>query len=252
MPLPAPSLPALANLALFVDIDGTLIEFATHPDAVIVDPSLPASLRALRALLDGALAPLSGRALQQIDHLLDWSGTAAGSHGAELRRADGSLAAPCGRSGIPASLQPVAAVLLAGLPGTFVEAKPDALALHYRNAPEAEAAVHTVAATLLREAGAGYALQAGNGVIELKRADVDKGRALAALMREAPFAGRVPWVLGDDFTDESAFARANALGGDSVIVGARRPTQARHALADPRAVRAWLAALVQSAPPAST
>lgn len=248
VPLPVPTSPGPATLALFVDLDGTLLDFAAHPGEVVVEPSLPAVLRALHTLLDGALAPLSGRPLRQIDDLLGWTGAAAGSHGAELRRADGSLIAPPRRRDRLAALHARAIALLTGMPGTFAEAKPDALALHYRNAPNAAAAVQAVAETLQREAGAGYALQPGNHVVELKRADVDKGRAVVALMREPPFAGRVPWVLGDDLTDEHAFARANALGGDSVIVGPRRPTCARHALADPRAVRAWLAALARSTP----
>ncbi len=231
-----------------MDIDGTLLEFAPHPDAVVVEPLLPVLLSKLRALLDGALAPISGRPLRQIDTLLEWTGAAAGSHGAELRRADASLTMPCHAHDDVAALHAHAIALLSDIPDVLVETKPGALALHYRNAPQAAAAVHAVAAALLREAGSGYALQPGNHVVELKRADVDKGRAVATLMRDAPFAGRVPWVLGDDLTDEHAFACANALGGDSVIVGARRPTAARHALADPRAVRAWLVALARSAP----
>ncbi|MDE2496674.1 MAG: trehalose-phosphatase, partial [Xanthomonadaceae bacterium] len=55
--------------------------------------------------------------------------------------------------------------------------------------------------------------------------------------------GRTPWMLGDDLTDEDAFRHVNASGGISVIVGARRPTEARYALDDPAAVRAWLHAL---------
>jgi trehalose 6-phosphate phosphatase len=69
---------------------------------------------------------------------------------------------------------------------------------------------------------------------------VVKGLALAALMQEAPFRGRTPWMLGVDLTDEHAFRHVNASGGVSVIVGARRPTEARCALEDPAAVRAWL------------
>jgi trehalose 6-phosphate phosphatase len=99
---------------------------------------------------------------------------------------------------------------------------------------------------LLREAGDGYAIQRGDHVIELKPAGVDKGRALAALMHDAPFRGRTPWMLGDDLTDEDAFRHANANGGISVIVGSRRPTEAHYALDDPAAVRAWLHALAEA------
>jgi len=247
--LPAPPLPACSTLALFLDVDGTLVDFADRPEAVRVAPSLPPLLRTLRERLGGALAAISGRPLRDVDALLGLGGPAAGLHGGEIRYADGRVAAPPrGDERRMAALYAQAAAFAARWPGVVVETKPDALALHYRTAPAAAAAVREAADALLREAGPGYALQPGNHVVELKPAGVDKGGAVAALMREAPFAGRTPWVLGDDLTDEHAFARAAALGGAGVIVGPRRPTAARYALAGTDAARAWLAALAAPSP----
>ena len=93
-----------------------------------------------------------------------------------------------------------------------------------------------------------YTLQPGNHVIELKPAGTDKGTAVGRLMRDAPFAGRAPWVLGDDLTDEHAFAVANALGLTPVVSGdtagaarevaeAQDPTQA--AIAPPLAAEIY-------------
>jgi trehalose 6-phosphate phosphatase len=241
---------ALATGALFLDLDGTLLDFAERPDAVVVEAGLRTALQRLHDALDGALALLSGRPLQQIDALLALPhAAAAGLHGAQLRRPDGRVTV---LSPDPAHLQRLrehARALVAGLPGVLLEDKGTALALHYRNVPDAEAAVRRAADDLLHVAGAGFALQPGNRVVEIKPAGVDKGTALLALMEAAPFAGRVPWMLGDDLTDEHAFEQANRLGGVSVIVGARRPTRARHALADPDAARRWLAALAASTPP---
>ena len=245
--LPAPPPADLATMALFLDVDGTLIDFAHHPDAVVVDAALPPLLRSLRTQLDGALAPLSGRSLQEVDALLGLSGAAAaGTHGAELRDANGKILAATRISARMSALRYRAHVLLTPHSGVFIEAKPNALALHYRNAHAAAAAVRVVAQALLHEAGPDYVLQPGNQVIELKPAGVDKGSAVAALMRDAPFAGRVPWVLGDDLTDEHAFAFANAHAGVSIVVGSRRPTAATYAMADPQAVAAWLGALVET------
>lgn len=134
----------------------------------------------------------------------------------------------------------------------LLEDKTHALALHYRNAPAQSGAVERLAQRLLQIAGNEYVLQRGDHVIELKPAGVDKGGALAALMQSSPFRGRTPWMLGDDLTDEDAFARVNAMHGVSVIVGARRPTCARHALADPAAARAWLGAVAQCNPQGET
>lgn len=247
--LAPPARPDPATSALFLDLDGTLLDFAASPAQVHVDPMLPSLLHSVAQRFDGALALISGRPLCEIDSLLRLPRiAAAGLHGAELRGADGTLIATVRDSARMRALRSRAASLVSKCPGVFVETKPDAFALHYRNAPDSAAAVRAAADVLAREAGADYVLQPGNHVIELKRAGADKGSAVATLMRTAPFTGRVPWVLGDDLTDEHAFAVANAQGGISVIVGPRRPTAACRALADPRAVLAWLTVLRDQAP----
>jgi len=237
-----------ARIALFVDVDGTLIDIAARPDAVVVDAALPATLRRLKDRLGGALAPISGRPLRDIDALLGLGGAAAGLHGAELRGPnDTALAAPIVHEGLDAARQRAVAAA-ASIDGVLVEDKGGAIALHYRAAPDAELDVRRAAIAMLDAAGDGYALLHGKCVIELKPADADKGAALAALMRIAPFAGRTPWMIGDDATDEDAFAEVNAERGVSIVVGPRRPTAARYALPGPAAARAWLAALAADVP----
>lgn len=239
---------AFATAALFLDLDGTLLDIAERPDAVVIEAGLRDALHRLHEALGGALALLSGRPLQQIDALLALpQAAAAGLHGAQLRRPDGRVSALQPDSARLERLREHARTRVATLPGVLLEDKGTAFALHYRGRPDAEAAVRQAADDLLHVAGAGFALQPGNRVVEIKPAGVDKGVALAALMLLPPFAGRVPWMLGDDLTDEHAFEQANRLGGISVIVGSRRPTRARRALADPAAVRRWLAALAAAA-----
>ena len=244
--LPAPpATGADTGWALFLDVDGTLLDIACHPDDVHVDPRLHDDLHWLRDRLGGAVALLSGRALSQVDALFDWNHhVAAGLHGAELRGPDGE-ARITGDAAVFARIRAHATDLVAATEGVMLEDKRLALALHCRHAPASCDAAEHIARTLLREAGDDYVLQRGDHVFELKPAGVDKGRALADLMRAAPFRGRTPWMLGDDLTDEDAFRHVNANGGVSVVVGARRPTEARYALGDPAAVRAWLHALAE-------
>lgn len=244
--LPAPPPANAATLALFLDIDGTLLDFAGRPQAVEVAPALPNLLARVGDRFDGAFALLSGRPLSQIDALFGLPRiAAAGLHGAELRFADGHMQRAADGASLPPGFTDRARALVADLPGVLVEDKGAALALHYRAAPAAQAAVQGVAVQLSDMAGENYTLQHGNRVIEIKPAASDKGTALAALMDTAPFAGRQPWMLGDDLTDEHAFAEVDSRGGISIVVGARRPTVARHALADPAAVHAWLAVLAR-------
>src|SRR5690606_41970483 len=112
-------------------------------------------------------------------------------------------------------------------------------ALHYRLAPalaeEARMVVEKAAAVF----GGMAQVQGGKMVVELKPAGLDKGRAIEAFMREAPFAGRTPVFIGDDLTDEHGFGFVHRAGGHSVKVGEGQSV-ARWRLADPAAVRAWL------------
>lgn len=246
--LPAPPAPGADDeWALFLDVDGTLLDFASEPEAVHVDAQLHDDLATLRGRLRGALALLSGRTLAQLDDLFDWRRHSAGGlHGRQLRFDDGRCVAAGDDEARIAQLRALAESRIAQMPGVLLEDKREALVLHYRNAPQARVAVEQLAREMLQRAGSDYKLQHGNHMVELIPAGTDKGRALATLLASEPFAGRRPWMLGDDLTDEHAFEEANARGGVSVIVGARRPTRANFAIDDPRAVRAWLHGLAKS------
>ncbi len=213
---------------------------AGAPDAVVMPGRLPEVLTALSQRLDGALALISGRSLEDVERLfVPLQLPIAGLHGLERRSAAGSSSAPP----TPPTwdvVREAAATVIASHPGTLLEDKGAALALHWRNAPQAASELLAFAeATLPRLPG--YRLQHGDHVVELRPAAGDKGTAIVALLDEPPFRGRIPVFAGDDVTDEAGFAVVNARGGVSVAVGSREPTCAHYALRDPTAVRAWLA-----------
>ena len=80
-----PGLGPIADAALFLDFDGTLVEIAPRPDAVQVQPGLPRLLQRLATGLNGALAIVSGRPLRDLDHFLPVPIAKVGDHGATLR-----------------------------------------------------------------------------------------------------------------------------------------------------------------------
>jgi len=236
-PRPPPPPPA-RDWALFLDVDGCLLDFADAPDAVSVPAGLHASLTALSQRLDGALALVSGRALAQIDALFaPLALPAAGLHGLE-RRHDATHVALVVPPALAAILDEARQVV-AAWPGSLVEDKGAAIALHWRAAPHAAGALHAFAEAALPRLP-GYRLQHGNHVVELRPADGDKGAAILALLAQPPFRGRTPVFAGDDLTDESGFAVVNAHAGISVLVGDRNPSAAHFGLPDPAAVRGWL------------
>jgi len=242
--LPPPPV-RLPRPALFLDMDGVLAPLADTPDAVVPHPERTAALRAVAERLDGRIAIISGRTIAEIDRIAEASAaSASGVHGLERRRADGSLhrAEPA-----PAVRDAVAAFedFARTRPGVIVEDKAVSAGLHYRGAPaEAEAAM-ALALDLAERTG--LTMQAGNLVVELKTPGTSKGTALRAFMKEPPFAGAVPVMLGDDLTDEDGFSAAESLGGFGVLVGPPRETAARHGLADVDAVLAWLNAVEERA-----
>ena len=73
------TLPPIKRAALLLDLDGTLLDFAPTPDAVVVPAELPDVLRTLRQLFDDAVAVVTGRPVETIDRLLGDMRTAGAS-----------------------------------------------------------------------------------------------------------------------------------------------------------------------------
>lgn len=239
-----PSPPPLDdNCALFLDVDGTLIDFNTDPSAVHVLPAVREDIGRVADRLNGAVALVSGRPLAQLDALFaPLRLPAAGLHGHQMRDAGPVPAAAAGDDLVRLqALHRKAAQLTRDHPGVQVEDKGVSLALHWRAVPQAADAVHDFARRHLA-ALPGYRLQPGDHVVEFVPEGSDKGRAVERMMARAPFAGRVPVFVGDDLTDEFGFAAANRAGGWSVLVGTRDDSAATHALPGTGAVHAWLAA----------
>lgn len=241
------TLPSLhAEAALFLDFDGTLAEIAPRPDAVRTAPELVAILGALSTRLGGALAIVSGRPIADLDRFLAPLRPAlAAEHGALLRFPDGSIQ----RCEPPDLREAVHAAR--GLierhegEGLVLEEKSAAVALHYRGAPRLEAQCHDAFAAIVAR-HPDLELLRGKCLVEIKRAGVDKGGAIASLMGRAPFAGRQPIFAGDDVTDETGFARVQAMGGHGIKVG-DGATVATHTCESPEALRRWLAASAEAA-----
>jgi trehalose 6-phosphate phosphatase len=233
-----------SRIALFLDVDGTLLDFAERPDEVTVPSGLVADVAAAQAKTDGALALVSGRAIEDLDRLFaPLRLPAAGVHGAELRFApeDPPFAAP-DTEPLPPELWAALAELLRDFPGTFVENKRYSYAVHYRQAPGAEVALRARLASLLEAPPRpDIMMLEAHCAFELKARQFDKGRAVAAFLSRPPFQGRTPIFIGDDYTDEAGFAAVSESGGRAYSVGRRFPGVAG-SFASPSDVRGWLAA----------
>lgn len=224
--------------ALLLDFDGTLVELASHPDAVSPSSELAGWLYQLEKYLGNALAIVTGRPLRDIDRLLKpLRLMGAGTHGAELRLAMGGEIRPTIEP-LPARHRTILLELVAGLEGVWVEDKVYALAVHYRRNPDAASACHS-SARQVQKMDADLDVVPGHAVVELRRKGSGKGAAIQSLLRHPVFMRRAPVFVGDDVADEEGFLAVQAAGGFGIKVGAG-PTQARHRLADAAAVHDWL------------
>lgn len=230
----------VSGCAYFLDVDGTLVDLAATPSAITLHRALPRVVESLSRASGGALALISGRPLSDLDDLFPGQPfPAAGQHGLERRTASGRILqhrAPLHR--LDRARRSLADVVKRH-PRLVLEDKGLSLALHYRRSPRLAALAHRTLRAAQAALGPGFCLQHGKRVVELAPAGKNKGVAIAAFMREAPFRGRLPIFIGDDVTDEFGFAVVNQHQGYSIKVGPGR-TVARWRLPNVRAVRSWL------------
>lgn len=236
-PPPFDRLADARDIALFLDFDGTLVDLAHAPGAIVVPPDLGERLRKLAARLGGRLALVSGRSLDDLGGHCPIEGIAcAGSHGAARRDAAGMSLGEPAQAMAPDALDD----LRTGARefGLMLEAKPHGAALHYRKHPERA----DLARVLADEVAARFdlAIKPGKGVVELTQTGADKGGAVRAFLALPPFAGAQPVFIGDDVTDEDGMAACEEAGGFGIVVGDRTPTTARYRLPNVSAVYEWL------------
>jgi trehalose 6-phosphate phosphatase len=231
------------NWAMFLDVDGTLLDFAETPDQVVVPPDLIDTLGSLYGHLGGAIALVSGRPIADLDRLFKpLRLPAAGQHGAELREtAHGeAIKAPP-----PACLTAVIAELhrfAASRPGILVEDKNASVAVHYRMAPQYRDQIEAFTRAAVAANDEEMEMLEAVMAFDVKPRSVNKGLAVAWFMQRTPFYGRVPVFVGDDLTDEYGFAAAQSHGGYAIQVGTSRPRVAPWHIAAPADLRQWLQA----------
>jgi len=245
IPVPHLLVPHLGEIALLLDIDGTLLDLMPTPREVWVPPGLSKTLNGLLEKTSGALALVSGRSLNDIDLIFAPDQfPSVGGHGAEMRLSADNEAIATHAPPLDKELKRRLATIAKLSPGILLEDKGYSLALHYRLAPHAEKAIYE-AVSLIRAdlPNAPIEVLPGKCVCEIKHSGFTKASGVRELMTHEPFKGRKPLFIGDDVTDETVFAIMPDFDGVAFSVGRRAQGVAGH-FDTPGDVREFLARLL--------
>ena len=227
---PAPN----PDWALFLDIDGTLLDIAPTPDEVHVPETLTHTLLQASAWLGGALAVVSGRPFAQIDRLLSPLRLPGGAgHGASMRMPDGKTESAGDTYAVPREWRTLLRNAVQQWPGVVVEDKPHGVAVHYRAAPDRKDDVTELVTKLTARDQDNFEALPARMAYEIRHLALTKAVIVRSLMRHKPFKGRIPVFVGDDVTDHDGFRAAEEKGGIALDVAVAFDGR-------PAAVRSWL------------
>lgn len=243
---------ALARHVLIcIDFDGTLTPLADHPNDVYLSKETRQSLAALAGRHGCTLAIISGRAEADLQTRVGLPGViCAGNHGLEIKGPDFSFVDPAAATQVDV-MHKLAAELtsrLAVVPGALVEDKGLTLSVHYRQvAAEAVEEVRRTVHGVLATSNHPFQLTTGCKVFEIRpRVDWNKGSAVCWIRDHLNGTGVLVIYLGDDSTDEDAFAALT--DGITVRVCPAPETAAHYLLDSPAEVQTflkWLAGLAE-------
>ena len=230
------------RLLVACDYDGTLAPIVEDPEKAAPRSESVGALRSLAGLHETTAAVISGRALRDLATLSRLPGEVhlVGSHGSEF---DVGFvhALDANARGLHRRIENELETLIGDTPGVYLEVKPASIAVHVRRA-EPEHADITLAA--VRRGPAlwdGVQVTEGKAVIELAVIQTDKGHALDVLRHQVGATAAV--FIGDDVTDEKAFARL--AGPDLGIKVGDGQTLAEYSVTDTEVVAKVLAFLVE-------
>lgn len=236
------------KLAVFLDYDGCLSPIVKNPEEAILSDPMRAVLEKLAA--KHPVAVVSGRDRKDVEELVGLQAVYfAGSHGFDITGPGGMKAEPGeAKNALPALDQAETELKehLQGIAGAQVERKRYAIAVHYRNvAPEqVEQVKGTVEAVLARHKELKKGL--GKKIVELKpNLNWHKGEAILWLLEELALNSPdvVPVFIGDDITDEDAFAALQGRGLTVLVGEHEEKTAASYRLKDVEEVRVFLDSL---------
>ncbi|MBN1868994.1 MAG: trehalose-phosphatase [Candidatus Omnitrophica bacterium] len=230
---------------LFLDFDGTLAPLAPTPQEAFLPANIYNLIKRLAALPMVRLAIISGREMNDLKRKVGIEGIIySGNHGLECDYPEAAF----GTKIDPLMLKRLSDAgrklrqKLSAFPGVVFEDKTYSLSVHYRNVPVAQRGmlkqmVESVLEPYVKARQ--FVLEQGKMVVEV-RLDMDwhKGKIARSLMDRFP--GSTPIYIGDDRTDEDAFAVVRPQGLAVFVGDHNKDSQAEYFLNDTLEVQKFL------------
>lgn len=238
------------NSLLLLDYDGTLAPFHDDRMQALPWPGVTERLEQLSDLPSVHLALVTGRAARELASLVPLRHPVEiwGSHGREHISADGAYRAAELLPRQQGALDELEQALIAAGFAAQVERKPASLAAHWRVLDSDGATrMEQIARQAYRASGqrAGLQLLIFDGGIEMRSEAIHKGHAVLHMIKQFPAATAA--YLGDDTTDEDAFAALNGHGLTILVRQQPRPSHAAFWLRPPHELIAFLDAWIAAA-----
>ena len=235
----------IQQVALFLDVDGTLYDIENSPSLIKPCFKLQKKLQTIRNRLGGALALISGRSLDDLDRIFENDKiSVAGNHGAQLRDTL-RLREYQADSGKIKGIAYKISELLNGQKNIEIENKGSNLTVHFRNSTIDRKEISKIIIELVKYEPKLTFLK-GKEVLEVKPLSHNKGTAISYFMRTKPFIKRRPIFIGDDISDEDGFETVNKKGGWSVRVGNYKRSKANFFLPNVKSVHEMIKQLLKS------
>ena len=219
------------DCVLLTDYDGTLAPFHERPECAHPWPAAVAAIEALMEQRATRVVVVSGRELKDLVPLLPFRRRPEiwGAHGWQRLLPDGRLVEREIGSEMRGKLEEAARqARVWERAGARLEAKPASVALHWRGLPAAtvqQVRSATVEAWRPHTDGGPVELLEFDGGLELRALGHNKHDAVKTVLSETP-GGAVAAYLGDDATDEDAFAAVKPRGLAVLVRAEARPTRA--------------------------
>ena len=249
----APRVAAATHIGLFLDFDGTISNIVLAPKEAEVDAGIIAPLQALAERSDFSISIVSGRALADVRERVGLENAIyVGNHGLEIEARDVRFREPDAEA-LRRELRCLLLQLklaLSDTDGLEVEDKGLTLSVHFRRVTEELRDWVRSATCSIVSRSRSFASREGRMVLEVfPRVDWHKGRAVKWIAREILPPSPLLIYLGDDVSDEDAFAAIQE--GITIKVGGLSDTAAQYSLPGVSAVGLFLKWLDHAKPHAS-